>query len=371
MKVPFLDLKDATNELSSELEAAALRVVRSGWYVLGKEVESFEAEFAAYCGARGCIGTGNGLEALHLILRALDIGPGDEVIVPSNTYIATWLAVSYAGALPVPVEPDPLTRNLDPDRVEAAITPRTRAILAVHLYGLPAVIAPLAEIAKRHNLYLLDDAAQGHGARYQGRRVGALAHASGFSFYPTKNLGALGDGGAVVSDDPELLDRVKVLRNYGSRRKYQNEVKGVNSRLDEMQAALLRAKLPKLDEWNQRRARLAEYYLQALAGIPGLRLPVTPANCEPAWHDFVIQYAQRDALQEYLKQQGIGTLIYYPVPPHLSEAYADLGFGEGSFPIAEELARTNLAIPIGPQLSLDAAQYVVQTIRDFTSRLNG
>ena len=271
--VPFLDLRAAHAEVRDALDAAYRRVVGSGAYVLGAEVEAFEREFAAYCGVGHCVGVGNGLDALHLVLRAYGVGPGDEVVVPSNTFVATWLAATHAGATPVPVEPDPATYNLDPARLEAAITPRTRAIVAVHLYGQPADMDPVREVARRHGLPVVEDAAQAHGARYRGRRAGALGDAAAFSFYPGKNLGGLGDGGAVTTDDAALADRVRVLRNYGSREKYHNEVVGVNSRLDPLQAAFLRAKLPHLDAWNARRAAVAARYLDGLGGVGGAGWP--------------------------------------------------------------------------------------------------
>src|SRR5215211_2251517 len=350
MKVPFLDLKAAYLESKEELDAAYRRVMESGWYILGREVRAFEEEFAAYCQAEHCVGVGNGLDALHLILRAYGIGNGDEVIVPANTYIATWLAVSYAGARPVPVEPVERTYNIDPKLVEAAITPRTRAIIAVHLYGQLADMDPLNDIASELGLKVIEDAAQAHGARYKGRRVGTLGDAAGFSFYPSKNLGAVGDGGAVATNDGELADKVRVLRNYGSRVKYYNEVKGFNSRLDELQAALLRVKLVKLDEWNARRRALAAQYLEALRDIPDLTLPYVPEWAEPVWHLFVVQHPQRDALQEHLVGAGIGTLIHYPMPPHLSDAYADEEWVAGDFPITEIMAGRTLSLPIGPHL---------------------
>lgn len=364
--VPFLDLKAAYLELKPELDAAYRRCMDSGWFIMGRELESFEAEFAAYCGSRHCLGVGNGLEALHLILRAWEIGPGHEVIVPSNTYIATWLAVTYAGATPVPVEPDPTTYNLDPQRIEAAITARTRAILAVHLYGQPADMDPLLEIAARRNVKVIEDNAQAQGARYKGRRTGSLGHAAGTSFYPGKNLGAFGDGGAVTTDDADLADRVRVLRNYGSRVKYQHEIAGYNSRLDELQAALLRAKLPKLDEWNQRRRAAADRYRRELAGVPDLILPAVPDWAEPVWHIFAARHSRRDALQEHLRQAGVGTLIHYPVPPHLSGAYAKAGFGRGEFPLAEEIAATELSLPMGPQLSSASMTVVRDSILRWT-----
>jgi dTDP-4-amino-4,6-dideoxygalactose transaminase len=359
MPVPFLDLQAPYVELKEDLDAAWRRVMTSGWFVLGKEVEAFEAEFASYCGSGHCVGVANGLDALHLIVRAYGIGPGDEVIVPSNTFIATWLAVTQAGATPVPVEPTAATHNVDPDRIAAAITPRTRAIMVVHLYGQPADMDPIMAIARERGLKVIEDSAQAHGARYKGRRTGALGDAAGFSFYPGKNLGAIGDGGAVTTNDPALADRVRVLRNYGSRIKYQHEVAGFNSRLDELQAALLRVKLTRLDEWNARRRRVASHYLTALAGAPGLTLPVVPEWAEPAWHLFVVRHAARTSLQEALTTRGVGTLIHYPVPPHLQPAYASSGIPAGTFPIAERLASEVLSLPIGPHLgSTDSAEVV-------------
>lgn len=363
--VPFLDLAEQNAQLADELGAAFRGVLDSGWYVLGKQVSLFEQAFAAYCGTRHCVGVGNGLEALHLILRACDIGAGDEVIVPSNTYIATWLAVTHAGAIPVPVEPDAGTCNLDPQRVSDAITPRTRAILAVHLYGLTADMQPLRELAQRHGLKLIEDAAQAHGATYRGRRAGALGDAAGFSFYPGKNLGALGDGGAITTDDDTLADRVRVLRNYGSRSKYHNEVKGYNSRLDELQAALLSVKLQKLDEWNAARTRLAARYRDKLAGVDDLRLQDIPADCRSAWHLFVVRTARRDALQKYLSARNIGSLIHYPVPPHLQPAYADMRLPRGSFPIAEAIHDSTLSLPLGPTMTTDHIDTVVAAVTAF------
>lgn len=359
--IPFLDLKAPHSELREELDEAWRRVTESGWYVLGREVEAFEEEFAAYCGTRHCIGVGNGLDALHLILRAMEIGPGDEVIVPSNTFIATWLAVSLAGATPVPVEPDERTCNIDPLRVEEAITPRTRAILPVHLYGQPADMDPINAAAGRRGIRVVEDAAQAHGASYRGRKAGSLGHAAGFSFYPGKNLGALGDGGAVTTDDDRLAERIRLLRNYGSKVKYRHEAPGVNSRLDELQAALLRVKLARLDEWNDRRRGIARRYLAGLCGT-GIRLPEWPDRCEPAWHLFVVRSARRDALQRSLGEAGIGTLIHYPVPPHLQPPYRELGLRAGSLPICERMAGEALSLPMGPHLSGSDADYVVAKI---------
>ncbi len=362
MKVPFLDLGAPYRELQEEMDAAARHVLQSGWYVLGGEVESFEDEFADYCEAKHCVGVANGLDALHIILRAMNIGPGDEVIVPANTYIATWLAVSYAGATPMPVEPDERTYNLDPARTRDAFTPRTKAIIAVHLYGQPAEMDALNEIAAPHGIKVIEDAAQAHGARYKGRRTGALGDAAAFSFYPGKNLGALGDGGAIVTDDAQLADASRVLRNYGSHVKYYNERKGFNSRLDELQAALLRVKLPKLDEWNARRQRIVERYQQGLADVPGLLLPYAPKHIDPVWHLFVVRHLERDALQKHLTAAGVGTLIHYPLPPHLQQAYAEMSFKRGSFPLSERMAEEVLSLPVGPHLSFAESDYVIAEV---------
>ena len=365
MKIPFLDLKTPYLELKEELDAAYHRVMESGWYVLGQEVEAFESEFADYCEAKHCIGVGNGLDALHLILRAMEIGTSDEVIVPSNTYIATWLAVSYAGATPVPVEPDQRTYNIDPNLIEAAITERTRAILVVHLYGQPADMAAINAIARKHRLKVIEDAAQAHGARCKGQRAGGLGDAAGFSFYPGKNLGALGDGGAVTTNDAELAKRIRMLRNYGSQVKYQNEIKGFNSRLDELQAALLRVKLTKLDEWNARRQSVAGEYLQSLAGIDQITLPFVPDWVNPSWHLFVVRHPERDRLQRCLQEAGIGTLVHYPIPPHKSGAYAQ-GFAGGvAYPLAERLASSVLSLPIGPHISFPDLMMLSDTIKRF------
>ncbi len=362
MNVPFLELKPAYLELKEELDAAYHRVMDSGWYLLGTELESFEAEFAADCDAKRCVAVGSGLDALHLILRAYDIGAGDEVLVPSNTFIATWLAVSYAGAVPVPVEPDPHTFNLDPERIEAAITPRTKAIIPVHLYGQPADMDPIMAIARRHGLKVIEDNAQAQGARYKARRTGSLGDAAAHSFYPGKNLGAFADAGAVTTSDAALADRVRTLRNYGSKEKYYNEVKGFNSRMDELQAAFLRVKLRKLDAWNNRRRVLAARYLKELRNAAGLTLPFVPEWAEPVWHLFVVRHPKRDALQEQLAAAGVGTLIHYPVPPHLSGAYAGGKWRRGGFPIAENLADTVLSLPMGPHLAEEQVSHVIREV---------
>jgi len=359
--VPFLDVAAAAAELKAEIDVAVMRVVHSGRYIGGVEIAAFEERYAGYCGAAHCVGVGNGLDALHLTLRAMDVGPGDEVIVASNGFIATWLAVSMTGATPVPVEPDPLTHNLDPALVEAAITERTRVILPTHLYGQPADLDPLLEIARRHGLRLVEDAAQAHGARYKGRRVGAHGDAVTWSFYPSKNLGALGDAGAVTTNDPELARRVRELGNYGSAKRYVNDVKGLNSRLDPIHAAVLSAKLDRLDEWNERRRTIAGLYIEGLAA-DGIALPFVPNWAEPVWHLFVIRSETRDALAASLEREGIETLIHYPIPPHRQHAYADMRLTEGSLPIAERLARTVLSLPIGPHLTSSQAQRVIDEV---------
>lgn len=352
---PFLDLRPSTGEVRAEIDEAVARVLDSGRYVLGSEVEAFEREFADYCGARHCVGVASGLDALTLLLRALRIGEGDEVIVPANTYIATWLAVSAAGARPVPAEPDPETYNLDPKRAEAAVTARTRAILAVHLYGQRADMTALAEVAGRRGLHLLADAAQAHGARYDG-------YASAFSFYPTKNLGALGDAGAVVTDDAALADRIRALGNYGSRQKYFHEIRGVNSRMDPIQAAVLRVKLRRLEAWNQRRRQIAARYLAVLEGIPDLTLPRVARGSDAVWHVFPVLHPERDWLARQLEQAGVGTLIHYPVPPHLSGAYRELGFRRGDFPVAERIAREELSLPLHPHLTDEQVEEVAGSV---------
>jgi dTDP-4-amino-4,6-dideoxygalactose transaminase len=365
MNVPFLDLKDQYRELHEQLDAAYYRVAESGRFILGPEVEKFESEFAAYCEAKHCVGAGNGLDALHLILRAAEIGPGDEVIVPSNTYIATWLAVSYAGATPIPVEPDGHTYNIDPERLEAAITKRTRAIMAVHLCGQPADMDAINEIAARHDLKVIEDCAQAHGARYKGRRVGTLGFAAAFSFYPGKNLGASGDGGAVMTNDDDLARRVRIIGNYGSEVKYYNETKGLNSRLDEFQAAFLRVKLARLDQWNDRRKQIAKDYLQALNSVRNLTLPFVRDWADPVWHLFMVRHPRRDLLQKHLTKNGVGTIIHYPVPPHLQKAYAELGYTRGQFPISEKLADEVLSLPMSAHLSPGETSFVVQQLSTF------
>lgn len=345
MNIPFVSFLPMEHELDAELRAAFERVYRRSFYIAGPEDSAFEEAFAAYCGANYCVGCGNGLDALLLILKAYGIGEGDEVIVPSNTYIATALAVSYAGAVPVLVEPRRETFNLDPVGAEAAITPRTKAIIAVHLYGQTAEMTVLREICDRHALKLIEDAAQAHGARWNGVRAGALGDAAGFSFYPGKNLGALGDGGCVVTNDKALAEKVRALGNYGSDYKYHHIYKGHNSRLDELQAAFLAAKLPHLDRMNAERRRIAGRYLAEIHH-PEVTLPTVLPQCEPVWHIFSIRTPRRDALEAWLASQGIGSGKHYPIPIHRQKAYQDLNLSAGAFPIAEEISATQLSLPM-------------------------
>ncbi len=362
--IPFLDMKAPYIELKAPIDEAILRVANSGWYIGGPEVEQFEKAYSSFCGVVETVGVANGLDALHLALRAMGVCAGDEVIVPSNTYIATWLAVSQCGATPIPVEPDDSTFNLDPTKVEQAITTRTRVILPVHLYGQPVDLDPILDIAKRHGLKVLEDGAQAHGATYKGNKLGGHGDAVAWSFYPGKNLGAMGDGGAVTTNDPELADKIRVLRNYGSRVKYINESQGYNSRLDPMQAAILSVKLGCLDEWNARRNKVAAQYL---GGINSniVTLPYTPSWASPAWHLYVVRVCARERFQKYLEDKGIGTLIHYPIPPHLQEAYSGLKWKDGSFPIAERMAKEVISLPMGPTVSIVQAQIVIEAINDF------
>jgi dTDP-4-amino-4,6-dideoxygalactose transaminase len=362
-KIPFLDLRASYLELKPEFDASYQRVMESGWYIDGHELKAFESEFSEYCNVKYCIGVGNGLDALHLILRAMDIGEGDEVIVPSNTFIATWLAVSYAGAIPVPVEPDEATYNIDPKRIEVAITDKTKAIIPVHLYGQPADMDPIIEIAARYCLKVIEDAAQAHGARYKGKRTGGLGNAAGFSFYPGKNLGAYGDGGAITTNDSVIAEKVRQLRNYGSPAKYTHDVKGFNSRLDEMQAALLRVKLQHLDEWNARRRKIADQYLQKLAFQDSLTLPYIPFGVEPVWHLFVIRTLERERLQQYLDNCGIQTLIHYPVPPHRQAAYQELSHLQ--LHVSEQIHREVLSLPMSPVMNQDDVNYIWRTLEKY------
>jgi dTDP-4-amino-4,6-dideoxygalactose transaminase len=365
--IPFLDLKKINSTYKNKLHEALDSVIDNGWFILGEHTSNFESNFAKFCGSNYCIGVGNGLEALHLVLRAWNIGPGDEVIVPSNTYIATWLAVSYTGATLVPVEPELDSFNINPNAIKAAISPRTKAIIAVHLYGQAANMAEIMSIANKNGIKVLEDAAQAHGATFNSKRVGNLAHAAAFSFYPGKNLGALGDGGCITTNDQQLSEMLATLRNYGSRKKYHNEVIGYNSRLDELQSAFLNVKLPFLDEENARRQEIAAIYNQGLAGVNGIELPRVSTFANHVWHLYVIRHPERDWLQSQLATKQIATLIHYPIPPHLQPAYSGLGYRKGSFPISELLHEQVLSLPIGPTMSKTEAEFVVESIRSILS----
>jgi len=361
--VPLLDLRAAYAELQPEMDAALQRVMRSGRYVLGPEVEAFEAGFSEFCGAQYCIGVGSGLDALKLVLQAMDIGEGDEVIVPAFTFIATWLAVSAVGARPVAVDCRLDSANIDVEKIEAAITHKTRAIIPVHLYGQPADMDAIRKIADRHALKVIEDAAQAHGAMYGENRAGHLADAAIFSFYPAKNLGACGDGGAVVTDDAEVAMRVSKLRNYGSIEKYSHDLRGSNSRLDELQAAILGVKLRHLSDWNARRARVAARYLDVLGTIDGLDLPHTSHQVQSAWHLFVVRYPDRNGLKQRLQYQGVDAAIHYSVPPFASGAYATDSHGASSWPVAQQLCQTVLSLPIGPHMTEEDVGHVISAVK--------
>jgi len=361
MIVPFLDLQASYREIQAELESAVLGSLRSGRYIGGPDVELFEYEFGEFVGADHCLGVANGLAALHLALKALDVSKGDEVIVPSNTFIATWLAVSEVGAVPIPVEPCNDSCNIDPVRIEAAITQRTKAIIPVHLYGQPADLDPVIAIARRHGLAVIEDAAQAQGARYKGKPVGAQSDIVCWSFYPGKNLGAAGDAGAITTNRADLADQVALLRNYGSRERYVNEVQGYNSRLDPVQAAILRVKLRHLPEWNARRATIAARYAAGIRST-AITLPHVPDWAEPVWHIYAIRHVSRDTLRTSLERAGVETLVHYPIPPHLQTAYRELGYGRGSFPIAELMADTLLSLPIGPAMTEQQVERVIAAL---------
>ncbi|QPA30698.1 DegT/DnrJ/EryC1/StrS family aminotransferase [Thermaerobacillus caldiproteolyticus] len=362
--IPFLNLLQINERFREEINEAISRVLDSGWYILGKEVESFEKEFANYCGVKHCITVGNGLDALSLILKAMEFEEGSEIIVPANTYIATILAISANRLRPVLVEPDLDSYNIDPSLIESHITEKTKAIMVVHLYGQTANMKPIQEIANKHGLKIIEDAAQAHGALYNGKRVGNLGDAAGFSFFPGKNLGALGDGGAITTNDDELAHKLRAYRNYGSHIKYVNDVKGVNSRLDEIQAAILRVKLKYLDEDNQKRRNVANYYIENIKN-PLLSLPKIK-NGDPlshVWHLFVIRTEERERLQKYLLEKGINTLIHYPIPPHNQKAYMELQ--NLSLEITEKIHREVISIPISPILTMEDRKYIVEQLNEF------
>jgi dTDP-4-amino-4,6-dideoxygalactose transaminase len=365
MNIPFLSFTRMNADVKAETLQNFEQFFDKAWYVLGEQVTSFEKDYAGFNQTTHSVGVANGLDALIIALKTLNIGPGDEVIVPSNTYIASWLAVSYVGATPIPVEPRENTCNINPDLIEAAITPRTKAIMPVHLYGQCCEMDAIMSIAVKHNLFVVEDNAQSQGATYSGKLAGSFGHINGTSFYPGKNLGAYGDAGAITTSDSALAQRAKTIRNYGSQKKYYNEELGINSRLDEVQAGFLSIKLKHLPNWNAERNTIAQQYLKELSGTPSLQLPQLAAGATSVYHLFVIRHPKRDALQQYLAEKGIGTLIHYPVPPHLQEAYKPLGYQKGDFPIAEHIAETCLSIPMFPGLSSEQVSYICDTIKQF------
>ncbi len=363
--LPFFSSKTVHDTLNAEIQVAWQRFYASNYYVLGTEVKAFEADYASWIGAKHCIGVANGLDALHISLRALGIGPGDEVIVPSNTYIASWLGVSQTGAKPVPVEPDSRSWNLDPRRIEAAITPQTKAIMPVHLYGQACEMGSIMELAQKHGFKVVEDNAQAHGATWNGQKTGTFGQINAHSFYPTKNLGALGDAGAVTCNEEDFADFAHTFRNYGSKVRYYNEMQGTNSRLDELQAAILRVKLRYLHQWNEERSMLAQRYLDALADLDAIQLPHCQEGATHVWHLFVITTPKRDALQAFLAQKGIQTLIHYPLPPHLQKAYQDVGYQKGQFPLAEKMATECLSLPLFPGMDAAHQAQVIEGIKAF------
>ena len=363
-KIPFVSFLPMERELDGEIRAAFERVFSNSWYIEGKEDKAFEDAFAEFCNVNYCIGTGNGLDALMLALKALNIKEGDEVIVPSNTYIATALAVTYVGAKPVFVEPDIRTFNIDPDKIESSITEKTKAIMPVHLYGQPCDMDRIMGIAYKHQLYVVEDCAQAHGARYKGKVIGSFGDAAGFSFYPGKNLGALGDAGATVTNNKELAEKIRALGNYGSDYKYHHIYKGNNSRLDEMQAAFLSAKLPHLSRMNKERQRIAKKYLEGIKN-PEIVLPYVPEYADPVWHIFGIRCNRRDELEKYLFDNGIGTNKHYPIPMHMQDCYKDLGYTNGDFPVAEEISATELSLPMYYGMTEEMIESTIEIINRF------
>ncbi|MEO3404317.1 DegT/DnrJ/EryC1/StrS family aminotransferase [Mucilaginibacter sp. CAU 1740] len=365
MNIPFLSFTAQNDLIEDEIRAAFERVFQNKWYILGKEVTSFEQAYAQYNQVQHCIGVANGLDALHIALKTLEVGEGDEVITPSNTFIATWLAISQTGATIVPVEPDPQTYNIDVTRLEAAITPKTKVIMPVHLYGQACQMDTIIQIANKYNLFVIEDNAQAQGCTYNGKLTGSFGNINATSFYPTKNLGAYGDAGALTTNDAALAQKTNLIRNYGSEKKYYNEVIGVNSRLDELQAAFLSVKLKYLNSWLDERKQIADAYTKALAGIPDLILPVTAPRADHVYHLYVVRTTKRDELEKYLNDNSIGTGIHYPVAPHLQKAYEHLGYKKGDFPIAEEMAETCLSLPLNPGMTDEEIAYVCKAIQQF------
>jgi dTDP-4-amino-4,6-dideoxygalactose transaminase len=361
MKIPFLNLHATYKELKKDIDEAIQRVLDSGVYILGKEVEAFECEYSAYCHTNYCVGVGNGLDAIYISLKSLDIGPGDEVLVPSNTYIATWLAVSQCGAIPVPIEPDIDTYNINPSLIPNLVTKKTKAIIAVHLYGQPAPLDEILKFAKKFKLKVVEDAAQAHGASYKGQKIGAHSDMVAWSFYPGKNLGAFGDGGAITTNSEELANKAMVIRNYGSEHRYINGVRGLNSRLDPLQAAILRVKLTKLDEWNSRRRHIAQTYNEIFRSA-GLCVPKMQDGLNSSWHLYVLRHPKRDEIIEKMNSFSINLLIHYPIPPHLQRAYNFMGYVPGDFPVAEKLSQEVFSLPIGPHLQEEDVHRVANSV---------
>ena len=365
MNIPFLDLKKINQHYEQEFEDQLQNVINSGWFIMGNKLTEFEKNYANFNNCKFCLGVGNGLDALILSLKCLNIGTGDEVIVPSNTYIASWLAISYVGAKVVPVEPRIDTYNIDVNLIEEKITSKTKAIMPVNLYGQAAELTKIMELAKKHNLFVVEDNAQAQGATCDGKLAGSFGHINGTSFYPGKNLGALGDGGAITTNDSELADKIKVLRNYGSQQKYYNEIKGYNSRLDELQAAFLDIKLKKLNSENKQRVEIAENYLKQLANVSDLILPVLAEGCTSNYHLFVIRTKRRNELQKHIQEKGIGTVIHYPVPPHMQKAYKEYEFSTNKFPIANQIAETCLSLPVYPGMNEEQINYICDNVKLF------
>jgi dTDP-4-amino-4,6-dideoxygalactose transaminase len=368
LKIPFLDVGESYLELKSEIDIAISRVLDSGCYILGSEVEAFEKEWAKYCEAKYAVGLGSGLDALILALRSLDVGPGDEVIVPSHTYIATWMAITAVGAIPVPVEPSNRTYNIDPDKIAASITKKTKVFLPVHLYGQAVNIDPIIGLANQHGIKIIEDAAQAHGARYKGRRIGSHGHIVCWSFYPGKNLGAFGDAGAITTNDQKIAERIALLRNYGSKKKYFNNEIGINSRLDPLQAAVLSVKLKILDKWTEQRCTIANTYKEKLNNC-GLILPYVPDWANPVWHLYVVRSQARNKLQDHLTKTGIETLIHYPIPPHMQAAYNNLNIPAETLPLSKQISQEILSLPIGPHLNNDKIVFIIDEVIKISNTL--
>ncbi len=370
MKIPFLDINSINHEFEESFADDLSRVINSGNYILSSELEKFEKQFSEYCQTRFCVGVGNGLQALEIVLQSWGVSAGDEVILPSNTYIATWLAVTRLGAKPIPVEPNIDSYNINPDLIEEKITPKTKVIIVVHLYGLPCEMKKIMHIAEKHSLKVLEDAAQAHGATYHSRKVGSLGHAAAFSFYPTKNLGALGDGGAITTNEENLFLNSKLIRNYGSRKKYTNSILGNNSRLDELQAAFLTTKLKKLDESIKKRMTIAKKYINHFSEIKSLKIPIIPENYLHSFHVFVIMHKDRDNFISHLKRLGVETLIHYPIPPHLQKAYSFLNLNKGDLPISEKIHSQCLSLPLYPTMTEVQISYLVHSVKKVANDLN-